>query len=370
MKDGKHMQCIHLAGTNGKGSTALYLANILGESHKCGLFTSPHIFTPRERFAIDGEMISQADYDSYMSAAGRQPGEHWFSVWVRVAQKWFADNAVDYAVIETGLGGSRDQTNFFDSAMQIITPVSLDHTAELGNDVRKIALEKAGIIKWGATVVSHPQQADAAEVIRRTCDHLDNLLIVLDDKKIRLKQAAPEGQVFDFSYRDLDLRRAEISAISPAQLSNACVAAVAARELGIDPDDIAMGLKKTVIAARAQYIDGMLIDAAHNEAAILELKRTVKKYFAKKNITVLTAVMEDKDISAIAGGIDSFADNVICTCADKKRGLAASEYAKYFDDAFAMEDPAYAFDYAKETAERKKGMLVVCGSFYLLPYVM
>jgi dihydrofolate synthase/folylpolyglutamate synthase len=369
------MEYIHLAGTNGKGSTAQYIAEIVWRSHSGGLFTSPHIFSPRERFVIDGEAISEGAYEKYTKAAqryGEESSSLWtmFGVWTRAALQWFSDSGVEYAVIETGMGGARDQTNVIDAGMQVITPVSLDHTQYLGDTVRKIAREKCGVIRWGSTVISHPQRPDAADVISRACDRMDARLIVLDEGAIRVQHADTDGQVFSFRYEGLLLEGQRIRSLAAVQVQNACVAAMAAYELGIPAEDIAAGIARTRLAARGQYEDGVLVDAAHNIAALDELRRTVERYFSKKHVTVLTAVMEDKDVRAMAGGIASFADFIICTRADRKRGLPAGEYVKFFDNAFAMEDPAYAFEYAKEVAGQKKGIVVVCGSFYLVRYAL
>ncbi len=364
------MEYIQLAGTNGKGSTAQYLATILSQSGTCGLFTSPHIFSPLERFRINGTMISQPLYDRYMREEKTDPAEHYFGPWVRTALRWFADEAVDYAVIETGLGGRIDQTNVVDSGMQIITPISLDHTQVLGDTIRKIAREKCGIIKYGSNVVSHSQPKDALDVIKQTCERLSCTLTVLDEAAIRLKHSDAQQQVFDFTFGDLLIRDAVLHTAAAIQVQNACVAATAAYLLGMPADLITQALAETYIPAREEYTNGMMIDAAHNAAAMTELSKTVKKLFPKKHITVLTAIMEDKDIRAIADIIADFGDTVICTRADRDRGLDSMEYVKYFDNATAMDNPAYAFEYAHEINDKKNGILVVCGSFYLLSYVL
>ncbi len=368
------MELIHLAGTNGKGSTAQYLAAILWQHHSCGLFTSPHIVSPTERFVLNGKQIGLPEYESYMEEAqgGEEHPEVWtlFGVWFKAAMQWFADNNAQYAVIETGLGGRKDQTNVIDSTMQILTPISFDHMQHLGDTLMKIAREKCGIIKWGSTVICHPQPTEVMKVIHQSCDSMDARLIVLDEKAIRMKQADMEGQTFTFRYGDLVLDKVHIQAASPVQVQNACVAAIAAYELGMSPEEIAAGLEHTSIAARVQYCDGVLIDVSHNEASIQELATTVRKYFGKKYVVALTAIMEDKDVAAVAQGICSFADVVLCTCANKKHGLPAKEYVKHFNNAQSMEDPSYAFEYAKEIAHFKKGIVVVCGSFYLVPFVL
>lgn len=361
---------IHLAGTNAKGSTAQYIAEILSVNHKVGMFTSPHIFVPEERFKIDGRVISSYDYQMYMEQERVDPTEHYFGVWTRVALRWFADNAVEYAVIETGLGGRKDQTNVVESDIQIITPISLDHTEFLGDTLQKIAREKCGIIKWGSTVISHPQQKEAMDEIKKTCERLSCNLHILDLTRIHIKSADTSGQVFDFRYEDLLLQDVKLQAIAGAQVQNACVAAICAYELGVPAADIATGIANTHIIAREELYGNVLVDAAHNEASIRELAETVKRYFPKKNITVLTAVMEDKDVATIAAEIENFADTIICTRADRKRGLEAKEYARYFQLAQPMENPSYAFRYARELVDKKRGILVVCGSFYLVPFVL
>jgi dihydrofolate synthase/folylpolyglutamate synthase len=364
------MEYIQLAGTNGKGSTAQYLATILSQSGKCGLFTSPHIFSPLERFRINGTKISQPLYDKYMAEEKNDPAEHYFGPWVRTALRWFADEHADCAVIETGLGGRIDQTNVVDSGMQIITPVSLDHTQVLGDTVHKIAREKCGIIKYGSNVVSHPQPKDAMDVIKQTCARLNCTLTVLDETAIRLKQSDAQKQIFDFTFDGLLIRDAALRTAAAIQVQNACVAATAAYLRGIPADLITHGLTETYIPAREEYTNGMMIDAAHNAAAMAELSKTVKKLFPKKHITVATAIMKDKDIRAIAEIIADFGDTIICTRADRDRGLDSREYVKYFDNAISIDNPTYAFEYAREINGKKNGILVVCGSFYLLSYVL
>jgi len=364
------MTYIHLAGTNGKGSTAQYLASILSKKGKCGLYTSPHIFSPLERFRIDGVKISQQMYDKYLYLEKTDPAEHYFGPWTRVALRWFKDESVDYAVIETGLGGTKDPTNIIDSRVQLITPISLDHTDILGNDVRQIAREKCGIIKYNGNVISHPQSYEVINVIKQTCERMNCTLTVLSESAIRVKRRDCMTQMFDFNFDDLLLRDITLKTAAAVHIQNACAAAVAAWFLGADAYEIEAGLRETIIPARAEYVNGMVIDAAHNAAAMAALCENVKRLFPKKHITVLTAVMEDKDVLSIAGIIEEFADTVICTRADRKRGLGAKEFVKYFDNATPMENPVYAFDYAREINAQKNGLLVVCGSFYLVPYVI
>lgn len=364
------MQYVHLAGTNAKGSTAQYIADIISKEHSCGLFTSPHILSPCERMKINGEEISKTEYDEYMQRIRGEREMHLFCVWTHAALAWFEDRGVEYAVIETGLGGRLDPTNIVPSEMQILTPIGYDHMEILGNTLTEIAREKCGIIKRDSVVISHPQKEEAMRVIRQTCKGRNARLIVLDEKKISVKESAVTGQRFDFTYEGKHYKNLEIRAISPMQVENACVALMAAVELGMDEASIRSGLSGAIIPARAQASGSVVIDGAHNTDAVAELARTMKKYYPHEDITVLTAMMRDKDIEGIAEGIGSFANRVVCTCAEKKRGLPARELAPYFDHAVAIEDPDYAFQEAQRLAGQKKGILVVCGSFYLASHAL
>ncbi|WP_066648837.1 bifunctional folylpolyglutamate synthase/dihydrofolate synthase [Christensenella timonensis] len=364
------MQYVHLAGTNAKGSTAQYIAGILSQGHTCGLFTSPHIISPCERMRIGGQDIPKQQYEEYMEKARGEKDAHLFSVWTNAALLWFRDNHVEYAVIETGLGGRLDPTNIVPSKMQVLTPISYDHMALLGDTLTKIAREKCGIIKPDSVVVSHPQEEEAMRVIRAACARQNARLIVLDAGGIHVHQSGVGGQAFDFTYEGKRYRDLFIHAASPMQVQNACVALIAAVELGIPEGEIREGLKETLIAARAQVCGDIVIDGAHNPAALRELSRTLHRYFAGRDTTVLAAVMRDKDIMAITREIATFADRVVCTCADKKRGLPAHELQPYFPCAQAVEDPRAAFLGARALAKQKGGILVVCGSFYLASCVL
>lgn len=364
------MEYVHLAGTNAKGSTAQYIAGILSQSHQCGLFTSPHILSPCERMNINGENISEQEYEKYMEKARGEKHSHLFSVWVDAALSWFADRRVEYAVIETGLGGRLDPTNIVPAKLQIITPISYDHMALLGNTLTEIAREKCGIIKPDSVVISHPQVKEAMRVIESTCRLKNARLIVLDERAVHVHSSGVMGQCFDFTYEGHRYRDLRIHAASPMQALNACVALIAAVELGISEEDMKEGLANTKISARVQVCGDIVIDGAHNPAAIKELRRSVGKYFNGRNVTALIAVMRDKDILEITNEIAGFADQVVCTCANKTRGLSAKGLKNYFPCATANEDPENAFMEAERITKQKKGILVVCGSFYLAAHVL
>ncbi len=354
---------VHIAGTNAKGSVAEYLYQILlAGGVSCGVFTSPHLFSPSERIRMNGKEINSEEYEEYMEAAKKKDGEHLFKVWTRAALSWFADNHAQVAVIEAGIGGKKDCTNAVDARVAVITPISLDHTKILGDTVEKIARDKCGIIKQGATVITYGQQESVKKIIRSVCKKKDATLI--EAEKYGEKEAGLGGQTFDYK----GMKNLFIHAVSPCQAENACAAAEAALALGATEKAIRQGLENAQLPARAQIAGpGLVVDGGHNPAAIKELKRTVQKYFSEKEIVVLTAVMADKDAKKIAEVIRGFATKVICTCVDRERGLPAFDYSKYFDGAEYCSDPRSAYAYAKIPDPE---VLVVCGSFYLAGFIL
>ena len=357
------MNYIHVAGTNAKGSVCEYIYHILmAEGFSCGVFTSPHLFSPTERMRMNGQTISESDYKKYMEAAGEEAGEHLFRKWTRAALAWFEDNKIEYAVIEAGIGGSKDSTNVVGAGIAVLTPISRDHTRILGDTVEKIARDKCGIIKPGAAVITYGQTSSVMRIIEAACQKKNARLICVGDYTV--KSAGLSGQEFDYK----EMKGLRIGAISPHQVENACAAAQAALAAGVHPDAVKQGLKNASLQARVQVVsEHLVVDGSHNPAAISELKLAMDRYFGGKDILVLTAVMRDKDVEKIAEGIKKFTGRVVCTCVDRERGLPAFDYAKYFGSVDYFSDPRSAFAYAKALNPE---VLVVCGSFYLAGVIL
>ena len=352
------MKYIHIAGTNAKGSVSEYIYHILmAEGISCGVFTSPHLFSPAERMRMNGRNIGEAEYRKYLEAAGGEDGEHLFRKWTRAALAWYEDMGAEAAVIETGIGGSKDSTNVIDAGIAVLTPISLDHTKILGDTVEKIARDKCGIIKEGAAVITYGQKESVMRIIRAACEKKHAKLVTIGSYTVL--EAGRGGQRFDYG----DLKDLRISAISPHQVENACAAAEAALAAGVHPEAVRAGLANTSLQARVQVVEpGLIVDGSHNPAAIGELALALEKHYGGSDILVLTAVMRDKDAKKISEGIKKFAGRVVCTCVDRKRGLPAFDYSKYYDKADYFSDARSAYQYAKIL---KPELIVVCGSFYL-----
>jgi dihydrofolate synthase/folylpolyglutamate synthase len=340
---------VHIAGTKGKGSVAAMIAQVLtGSGYKTGLYISPHFHTIRERISIDGNLISEADFAAAMEevkpfvesmrqdAALRQLT--YFEALTALAFAYFRKKLVEFQVLEVGLGGRLDATNVVKPEVCIITPISLDHTQILGNTLKEIAREKAGIIKPGCRVVLSPQPEEAAAVIKDTC-HEREAHVVQVGKEITCQKTG--GDVFHQSLavkgriNDYNLR---IPLLGDYQLENAA-AAVAALEIlasmgfAISATDIAQGMARVQWAGRFHILQQnptVLVDGAHNVSSMRGLVRNVGAYFGRKRTLVVFGTSTDKDIPGIVSELVSLASQVIVTQASQSRAASPSTLAAEF----------------------------------------
>lgn len=362
------MKYIHIAGTNAKGSVAEYVSKIIMASGaSCGCFTSPHLFSPTERMSLNGNNISQKSFDELMQkvkAQGLAVNETLFARYTAAAFLWFEKQKPEYVVLETGLGGRFDPTNVIEDKIAILTPISYDHMQYLGDDIRDIAKEKCGIIKQGNIVISAKQTQEVASIIRDTCKKQNARLIIVEDVEVLSCNLA--GQVFRYKGKEFSIR-----SIGNFQPQNATVAIECAKVLGIDYNSIKEGLGNSLIKARTQYVEGkppMLIDGAHNPAAVSMLVDTLKTQFNDKNKVLLFGCMQDKDYEKMIEILAKHFEHVIIVSADIQRGADVHElqsiFAKFSDAQIEIDIPA-GVSAARELAIQNNALLVVCGSLYL-----
>ena len=288
---------IQIAGTNGKGSTAVMIASILEEAgYAVGLYTSPHLEDERERVQIwDGirRMIDRSEFDDLMSrareAASSVEAEYGratvFEIYTAAAYLYFAEQKPDYVVLECGLGGRLDSTNTLERPLaSVIAQIGLDHTALLGDNIEQIAWEKAGIIKPGVPVVSQTSNEEARRVLRETAENLGTEFIDASEH---------EGE---FASYDLAMRGRH-------QIRNAATAVLAVRAAGIEVSDDAVenGLANAYLPGRFEIISEepcIIIDGAHNPDAVEVLIDTFSEYLSSKNAIkplVIFGCMKDKN---------------------------------------------------------------------------
>ena len=362
------MKFVHIAGTNGKGSVAEYISNIISAGGaSCGCYTSPHLVSPTERMRINCVCITEEMLNSLLKEVDKYNlaiNETQFAKYTAAAFLWFERMNIDYAVIETGLGGRLDPTNVIDADIVVLTPIGFDHTQILGASLEEITAEKCGIIKNSVNVISAKQPVEATIYIENHCAKHNASLLFADDPHVT--SVSLSGQTF--SYQDSEY---EIASIGEYQPQNAVLAIMCAKALGLPERTIRRGLQKTVIKARTQYVDGtplMIVDGAHNPSSITMLLKTLNRHFKESKKVLLFACMDDKDYPAMIDLMSGFFTHAIVVNVDIARGANVHELHKLFSKHTSCQienDIASAVAKAKQVAINHNALLVICGSLYL-----
>ncbi len=330
------LNIIHVAGTNGKGSTIAYLSSILSAAgYKVGKYTSPVVFEYLEKYQINNKNISESEFATIakktMSAVSEMVLEGngqptIFEVETAMAYLYFYESECDIAIIETGMGGDMDATNVCSSVLaSVITSISLDHVGILGNTIQEIAACKAGIIKKNCPVILYGQSEEVTNVIRSVAGTLNAPLVISDtksisEKNIRYKTAT--GYVYE---------KLKPSLCGLYQLKNLTTALETIEQLkkqglNITEDAVKQGVEKALWNGRFEKISEeplFIIDGAHNPDAVSELKKTIDIYYPKKKWVFIMGVLADKDFAKEASILSGMAEMVITVTPNNARALAA-----------------------------------------------
>lgn len=391
------LNVIHVAGTNGKGSVSKYLEEGLAAcGYKMGLYTSPYIEKFNERIRFDGADISDEDLEYYgqkvvdaaeaMVADGKDsPTE--FEVVTAIAFLYFAGKKADITILEVGLGGIGDSTNVVKHPLaSVITSISYDHMAQLGNTLAEIAVNKAGIIKTGCPVISNVPERDAAKIIARKAYAMGSRLFDVSGIRAAVSEQTPFSQVVSMELYEKSYSDVEISMVGKHQAENLKTALATLeilRKSGavkLDREALYEGLKRARQPGRFEVIGGgpeagdeskplVIIDGAHNEAGAQALQETMAQYFAGKKILLVAGILADKQIDSIIKFLTKITDHIIVTEPDNPRKLAASELAKHMADvgvtAEVIADAEAAMHRAKELADGYD-VILFAGSLYLI----
>jgi len=337
------VRSIQVAGTKGKGSTAAMIASALSAAGYCaGFYTSPHLHTFRERISIDGRNITEDEFTAITERLKpevdavnlrRAHGDlTTFEVLTAMAFTYFSDKAVDFQVLEVGLGGRLDATNVVKSEVCVITSISFDHVEILGHTLAQIAGEKAGIIKPGATVVTSPQQQEAMGKIEEACRQNGARLIAVGRDVTWHKIAA------DMNRQSLTIRGQRdsydltIPLLGEHQLENAASAvaaleALASRGVIIPRQSIVGGLAKVHWPGRLEVLSRkplFIVDGAHNADSARRLREALKQYFDFERMILVIGVSSDKDMAGIVSELAPLATLAIATCSRHPRALQPS----------------------------------------------
>lgn len=367
------LRFIHVAGTNGKGSTCTYISNILRlAGYKTGLYLSPYVLDFRERFQINGEMIAEDELDSLCdtvrAAADKLPREllpTQFDLITAIAFLYYKAHRCDVVVLETGLGGLYDSTNCIKSPLcSVITSISYDHTAVLGDTMEKIAAQKAGIIKDGCPTAAYPKLPDSAlRVICGTAKVKNSAVTVPDLEKLHVKDNGIYGS--DVKYGELEFSLKLCGAFQPLNAVTA-VEAVRLSGLSVSRENITEGLSSTVFPARCEVLRReplVLLDGGHNPDGILQLSGFIKSNVKTPAVAVM-GMMADKDVESSLGTIAPLFYKIFCVKPQNPRSMSANGLAAV-GSKFTECIPCESVKEGIIKALAENNSTVICGSLYL-----
>ena len=314
------IKIIHIAGTNGKGTVAKTINNALIDSgYKVGLFSSPWIDDYREQIQINNEFISKEKFASYVDKYKDNDCTE-FEFLTAIMYKYFADSKVDYAVVECGMGGKGDSTNVEESNISVITSISLDHTAFLGDTVEQIAEEKSGILRKNSTCVLYPN-SDVEHIFYGKCKKL-----------VKVKEQG------NFKKNNLATANAVLELLGVPTVEQCAE-----------------------LPARQEYIGNVMLDGAHNKNGA----QALEPYLPNGKVTAVIGMMKDKDVDGYLSIIAPHLNRIITTTPDNPRSMPSEELKhlaqKYCKDVVAVDSSNEAVALAKQDENFK----LVCGSFYL-----
>jgi dihydrofolate synthase/folylpolyglutamate synthase len=354
----KKYPIIHVAGTKGKGSVAALSASALkAAGYRTGLYTSPHLWDYVERIQIDGAPISHEQLielvEEVKPAVARIPKLTTFEITTAIGLLAFAKNDVNAAVIEVGLGGRLDATNIVTPQVSVITSLSYDHMAVLGNTLAQIAGEKAGIIKQEVPVVSAPQAAEALEVLKLVARANNSLLVMVGtDVKFERLTSSLDGQTFILQPSSLTLT---IPLLGKHQVENAAIAYTALQTSGIPISEASLqqGFAQAKWPARFEVLrrePPVVIDSAHNRDSARRLRETLDEYFPEIPVILVFCALEDKDIAGMLEELKPRLECVVATRADHPRAPSAEWTAEQVQKAGIPVEPVAPVSRALERA--------------------
>ena len=378
----KDLRFVHIAGSNGKGSTATFCDSILRQAgYHTGLFMSPYIYDFRERIQICGALVDKdlfaRGFDAVMPVvqAMAEEGEQCvqFEVITALALWIFRAAACEVVVLEVGIGGKLDSTNIIDAPLAaVITSLSLEHTGMLGHTLEEIAAQKCGIIKPGCRVAAYCDLPEAAEaVVRDTCAGMEILPAIADRRKLTVLRNDATGSVYTYAGKTY-----RIAMAGAHQVYNSLTALMAVdclRQAGLDISEeaVAEGLARAGVPGRLQYIPGtpaVLLDGAHNPEKIRSLCAFLDANFPETPIISVMGMLDTKDDAACVPLVAARSKAFVATLPPDGRAVPVrrlQELAAPHTAVYGAEDPAEAAKLALQLCP-SEGLVLVCGSMYLL----
>ncbi|MGE7841299.1 bifunctional folylpolyglutamate synthase/dihydrofolate synthase [Lysinibacillus sp. NPDC093712] len=337
------LRTIHLAGSNGKGSTVNVLREMIEDAgYRVGAFTSPHLTRVNERMTINGTQISDEQFLQYMNNIASIIEAHYngdypsfFEVVTLIMFQYFAEEEVDFALIETGLGGRLDATNVITPLVSIITTISLEHTAFLGDTYAKVAFEKAGIIKEGVPVVVGVKNDEALDVIQKVAQERHAKCLVLgNDFHVVAKNQGIVMQTFNYRNANVEINDMQLKMAGEHQIANASLAITAMdilREQGhiqLTEQSMRQALQNAQWAGRfEQFPNNIVLDGAHNSEGTAALIQTLQTVYPNHRYRFIYAALSDKDHANSIALMDGIASSMSFTQIGLPNAMPAEKLA-------------------------------------------
>lgn len=375
------IKVIHVAGTNGKGSTCNFLSNTLSKTSKVGLFISPFMECMTESITINGVKISEEDFVKYiemfkpvlekLDAEGYK--NTYFEVLTAIMYKYFYDQNVDVAIVEVGMGGTLDSTNIVKKPIaSVIVTISMDHVGILGNTIEEIAMNKAGIIKEGAPVFLYPKDEHLYKLFKDVADSKHAPLYTFTKDEVKVLETSDHENDFDFrNYKNM-----RTSLVGVHQFYNAALAITVLdyfKEMfNLTEEIIKEGIFTSHNSGRLELISKspkILVDGSHNKEAMDALVDSIK-VFKYNHLILVFSILKDKDYEYAIKELSKITDKFIITTIDNPERAfklydLEKEVKKVRDDVVAIADRFEAINYATTIAEADD-LILVCGSLYLV----
>ncbi len=380
----RSFRSVHIAGTNGKGSTAAMIAaGLHAAAFRTGLYTSPHLVRINERIQVDGSEIPDAEFgaafeevqrtvEQLLAAGALELHPTFFEFVTAMAFCHFRSAGVEYAVVEAGLGGRLDATNVLRPQVAVITPIDFDHEALLGKAAASISAEKAGILKEGVTAVLAPQRPEAMPVLEARAREL-GITVIYAGRDWEAQNVRSSGGYYRFEALTTTGREvpAELSLAGEHQVTNALTAIAALDALGLTARAIEQGLREARWPGRLEKVADaplVLLDGAHNPAGARALARFIQQHHPRRSVRLIYAAMRDKAVDEVAGILFPLAQEVILTRVSQPRALSPETLrdivSHHHPRIRVTQNLAEALAVAR--AASRTDMILVTGSLFLV----
>ncbi|MFU7514913.1 bifunctional folylpolyglutamate synthase/dihydrofolate synthase [Clostridium sp. HCS.1] len=386
----KSLKLIHIAGTNGKGSTSAILGKILMEhGYKIGYFNSPHLYEIEETIRINEENIKEEEFitlineikpfvNQVVKEGFNHPSE--FEVLTCIMFLYLYRQKVDFGVIEVGLGGRLDSTNVLTPILSVITSIGLDHMNILGNTIEEIAREKAGIIKRGVPIITCNQKDEAIKAITEKSLKESSNLIIVNPNNYKLLEINKNGTINQRVLVNINGKEEiiNLSLLGEHQIINLSLAIEAIKELdtlnyiNLDINKLKIATKSVKWKGRLEILKEnpyIVVDGAHNVDGIIYLKNNIEKYFKYNDLYLILGILADKEVEKMLEIIAPMAKEIYTVTSNSIRATSAenlkNEVLKYNKNTLAFEDYEEAANYAIKKA-KKEDLVLASGSLYMI----